>query len=136
VPTYWAYSPVLKRRIDRTPAVYGIEGEEKRFIYRAPFMQELSIKVGGVNDNTAWPFNLKKQYDKCGDSAFTSIKPSRMALVEKNVESVVEQVSGLTPLFFCLTAMVSVLFINLVDQQFAQNRPLSDIIAKLIINKL
>jgi hypothetical protein len=139
IPTYWSYNPRLRRKIDRTPAVYGTAGEESRLFSRTPLMQELAVKVYNVEKNSAalWPFNLKAPYAKCRDNNFVSLKPSRAAVVERNVESVVEPIDGLTPLFFCSYGDGRCLIsLSWLDGNFTQNRPLSGIISNLVINQL
>jgi len=139
VPTYWAYNPRLKRIIDRTPAVYDTAGKESRYFNRTPLMEELAVRVGNVERNSAdlWSFTLKAPYAKCSDNNFVSLKPSRAAVVERNVESVVEPIDGMTPLFFCSYGDGRCLIsLSWLSDNFAQNRPLATIISNLVVDQL
>lgn len=143
VPTYYAYNPRLKRMLDRTPAVYCASGEEPRFFKRTPLMQELGLTVVSVDLEAVpptWPVQIDPQYSDLA-SGGTNLLASRAVLVEGNVEPVILPVSvgkvEMTPLFFCDygdgRCLISLSFLN---GPFSQNRFLSTIIARLLVNQL
>jgi hypothetical protein len=139
VPTYYAYNPRLKRELDRTPAVYCASGEGPRFFTRTPLMQELGLRVANVEVSSGqptWPVQIDPQYGDC-TASITNIRPSRAVLVEGNVDPVILPVDNMTPLFFCNygdgRCLISLSFL---DGVYGHNRPLSTIIARLIVNQL
>jgi len=92
--------------LDRTPAVYGVSGEEVRFFNRVPLMQELALRVQNVEPlgPPIWPFQMLDRYSALG-ADMTNLLASRAAFIEGNVESVTQPIKvgdqNLTPLFFC-----------------------------------
>lgn len=142
IPTYWAYNPHLKRMLDRTPAVYGISGEEVRFFNRVYLMQELALRVQNIEQlqPPILPFQMLERYSSLGVD-ITNLLASRAAFIEGNVESVVQPIrvgdQDMTPLFFCNygdgRCLISLSFLN---DAFSQNRPLKTVIAKLVVDQL
>lgn len=142
IPTYWAYNPRLKRILDRTPAVYGVAGEEVRFFNRVPLMQDLALRVQNIEQlqPQILPFQMLEKYSTLGND-MTNLMVSRAAFIEGNVESVVQPIrvgnQDMTPLFFCNygdgRCLVSLSFLN---DTFSQNRPLKTVIAKLVVDQL
>jgi hypothetical protein len=142
IPTYWAYNPRLKRKLDRTPAVYGVAGEEARFFRRVPLMEELALRVRNVERPVPpeWPVQMAQKYHDYGTD-MTTLLASRAAIVEGNVEPVIAPITvgthSMTPLFFCNygdgRCLISLSFLN---GAFRQNRPLKMIIARLIVGEL
>lgn len=141
IPTYWAYNPRLERMLDRTPAVYGISGEEVRFFHSVPLMQELALRVLNIEQlQRPLPFQMLERYSTLGVD-MTSLLLSRAACVEGNVESVIQPIrvadQDVTPLFFCNygdgRCLISLSFLN---DAFSQNRPLKTVIAKLVVDQL
>lgn len=140
IPTYWAYNPRLKRILDRTPAIYGVSGEEVRFFNRVPLMQELAVRVHNIEGSGALPFQMLDKYNALGVN-MTTFLASRAAFIEGNVESVVQPIKindqDMTPLFFCNygdgRCLISLSFLK---DAFSQNRPLRTVMAKLVVNQL
>lgn len=142
IPTYWTYNPRLKRMLDRTPAVYGVAGEEVRFFNRVPLMQDLALRVQNIEQLQPQmvPFQMLEKYSALGND-LVKLMVSRAVFIEGNVESVVEPIrvgnQDMTPLFFCNygdgRCLISLSFLN---DAFSQNRPLKTIIAKLIVDQL
>ncbi|MDO9558746.1 MAG: hypothetical protein Q7I89_03575 [Syntrophales bacterium] len=140
IPTYWAYNPWLKRSLDRTPAVYGVAGEEVRYFQQVPLMKELALRVNNVESlgPPVWAVQIDNRYISC-DNIMSSLLASRAVFVEGNVDSVIVpiKVNGrdMTPLFFCSygdgRCLISLSFLT---DQFKQNRPLKTIISKLIVD--
>jgi fumarate reductase subunit D len=106
IPTYWAYNPRLKRMLDRTPAVYGVAGEEVRFFQCVPLMQELALRVRNIESlgPPVWPMQMIERYSDFGMD-MTDVLASRAVIVEGNVESVILPIKvgddNMTPLLFC-----------------------------------
>lgn len=142
IPTYWAYNPRLNRILDRTPAVYGISGEEVRFFNRAPLMQELALRIQNIEQlqPPILPFQMLERYSNLNPD-ITNLLPSRAVIIEGNVESVIQPIrireQDMTPLFFCNygdgRCLISLSFLN---DSFIQNRPLKSVIAQLVIDQL
>ncbi len=142
IPTYWAYNPRLNRMLDRTPAVYGVSGEEVRFFNRVPLMQDLALRVQNVEQSEPQivSFQMHEKYSSLGND-MSNLMISRAAFIEGNVESVVQPISvgnqDMTPLFFCNygdgRCLISLSFLN---DNYSQNRPLKTIIARLIVDQL
>ena len=45
LPTYFAFNPLLRRSIDRTPVVYTSLGQPQRFFSRIPLLEELAVQT-------------------------------------------------------------------------------------------
>jgi len=143
IPTYWAYNPNLKRILDRTPAVYGVAGEEVRYFSRAPLMEELSLRTFNVERHDGppeWPVQLTPEFNNF-NLHINTILASRAVLVDGNVEPVIEptKTNGavMTPLFFCNYGNGRCLFsLSFLNDAFISNRPLKSIISSLIVNQI
>lgn len=140
IPTYWAYNPLLKRILDRTPAIYGGSGEEVRFFNCVPLMQEFAVRVHNIERSGAFPFQMLDKYNGLGADMSTFLA-SRAAFIEGNIESVIQPIKvdnqDMTPLFFCNygdgRCLVSLSFLK---DGFSQNKPLKTVIAKLVVDQL
>ena len=141
IPTYWAYNPALRRSIDRTPAVYGVDGTELRFFQRVPLMEELSVRV--LNCQGPQPpsvtLGLRPEYSSCSSNPI-SLLMTRAAYVEGNVDSVVQPVQlndrPVTPLFFCTygNGRAHCYRSFLTGNYVSANRPLIQLVANLVLH--
>lgn len=113
VPGYWAYNPLLKRRLDATPPIYGI-GETPggeislkpiRPFELTPFMEKLGLQV--INAESTELFGWKAEFKEKISEAIKGIKEikiHRAVVVERNVDPIMEPKRfgerNVTPLFF------------------------------------
>lgn len=141
IPTYWAYNPNLKRKLDRTPAVYAPTGQELRFFQCVPLMQELALRVINIEQSepVIWQLKILDQYNTFNIDIINIIA-SRAVFIEGNVEPVTSPIHGnetITPLFFCNygdgRCLISLSFLN---DKFIQNLPLKEVISGLLIDQL
>lgn len=95
IPTYWAYSPLLKRRIDNTPPTdvpINMDGKlvviPLRPFGRTPLMKELGLQ--GIN--TEGIGKVEQRLDSIVPSELGAFKASRVVLMESNVESCIPPV--------------------------------------------
>ena len=142
IPTYWAYNPNLKHILDRTPAVYGVAGEEVRFFNRAPLMEELALRIFNVEHNgpPEWPAQMTPEFNNF-NLHINTILASRAVLVDGNVEPVIDPITdkgvAMTPLFFCNYGDGRCLFsLSFLNDAFISNRPLKSTISNLVINQI
>jgi hypothetical protein len=92
VPTYWAYSPLLGRRVDNTPSteIPLVRGDKTvilpyRSFFRTPLVSELGLKAFNVEKT-----NIEQNLDSILDSPEPiAVRASRVVGVEYNVESCV-----------------------------------------------
>jgi hypothetical protein len=135
-------NPWLKRILDRTPAVYGVAGEEVRYFQQVPLMKELALRVNNVESlgPPVWRVQFDKRYGIC-EGIMSSLLASRAVFVEGNVDSVIVPIKvdgrDMTPLFFCSygdgRCLISLSFLK---DKFNQNRPLKTIISMLITDHI
>jgi len=142
VPTYWAYNPHIGRKLDRTPPVYGVRGEEVRYFKLTPLMQELGLRVLNVEqpNSTAWQVRMSPKYRQYSDKIIKLV-PSRAVVVEGNVEPIIapreENGHLLTPLFLCSYGNGRCLIsLSFLDNKFRSNGFLKDIICMATIDEL
>ncbi|MCD4650238.1 MAG: hypothetical protein K8S56_00400 [Candidatus Cloacimonetes bacterium] len=113
IPTYWAYEPTVNRLVDRTPAVYDVNGRVSRLFSRTPLLEELSLSAMNVGKQEAIQIKLNNRYNDFGKSEL-SLRVSRCVTIEKHIESVTTPIIftqtlsnekkiniEITPLFFC-----------------------------------
>lgn len=115
LPSYWAYSLLLKRRLNTTPPIYDIHelagGEvykPVRLFDRNPLMEKLSLRILNTQRTsgfTNWKVKFEKRFNGSSEIA-DDICVDRVVIVERNVDAVmtprrndIENIS-LTPLFF------------------------------------
>ncbi len=140
IPTYFAYNPALHRSIDRTPAVYAVDGREVRFFQRVPLMEELSVRVLNCEAPqlplvTLFP---QPEYSSCLSNPI-NILMTRAAYVEGNVDSVVQPLQlnnrSVTPLFFCSYGNGRVLCsLSFLTGKYPANHHLIQLVANLVIH--
>lgn len=110
IPTYWAYEPTVNRLVDRTPAVYDVNGRVSRLFSRTPLLEELSLSAMNVG-NQYIQIKLNNRYNDFEKNEL-SLMVSRCVTIEKHIESVTKPILipisedkkinlETTPLFFC-----------------------------------
>lgn len=105
IPTYWSFNPLINRLVDRTPAVYDIDGRVSRHFERTPLLEELALSAFMLGDQNENKFKLDDRYSGYGEKEI-SLRLSRCVKIESHIESVtlpIKLQSNLefTPLFFC-----------------------------------
>ena len=147
IPGYWAYNPLLKRRLDATRPIYsiGITPEGKEF-YRAirlfeltPFMERLGLRVFNTEKDdklSKWDVSLKGKFNKEKQN-IGEIRVHRVVVVERNVETIIEPKDEKTPIFIVNYGegvfLISLVFFN---KEYPQNYKIKEMLAKIIIDLL
>jgi len=150
VPGFWAYSPLLRRKVHATPPVYAVDRIDNKGIRMigvrsfqcTPFSVRLGLWVVGSDPPWCWNIELEEPY-KSIDKGKLKMLIDR-AVVEKHdgevtVETIVkttsEDVNGsnlpLTPLFFGNYGEGRFL-ISLICQSECQNRKMKEILVGLV----
>ena len=95
IPTYWAFSPLLNRKIDNTPSTDipinrdgNIEVIPFRPFGRTPLMRELGLE--GINTENG---KIQQRFDSIWPSEHSTFNAARAVFIEKNVESCVPVVT-------------------------------------------
>jgi len=95
IPTYWAYSPLLKRRIDNTPSIDIPINRDGNIVVipfrpfgRTPLMRELGLE--GVNTETIG--KIHQRLDSIMPSPQSVFTASRVVMLESNVETCIPSV--------------------------------------------
>ncbi len=141
---YWAYDPLLKRRLDTTPTVYGVDKRDgqllfipARFFERTPFMEKLGLRVSPVN-NELWDVTFAGEFSSLATN-MSQVKVFRATAVEKNVVHIMEpKRENLTPLFKVMYGEGDFLLSQLSLDEGANSAVkgvLANIIVKLIQEK-
>ena len=150
VPGFWAYSPLLRRKVHATPPVYAVDRIDNKGIrvigvrsfQNTPFGVRLGLWVEGKEPPWCWNIEFEEPY-KFVDKGKLKMLIDR-AVVEKHggevtVETIVkttsEVVNGsnlpLTPLFFANYGQGRFL-ISLICQSESQNRKMKEILVGLV----
>lgn len=110
IPGYWAYNPLLKRRLDATPQIYGTVEDQlgriafvpARLFELTPFMERLGLRVLNTENYSF----LSKWSIENGPviNNQLEINVDRAAVVEKNVVPIIKpqkfNSSNVTPIFY------------------------------------
>lgn len=110
IPGYWAYNPLLKRKLDATPQIYGTTQDRSgriafvpaRLFELTPFVERLGLRVlntAGYCFSPRWSFE-----NKSGINKELEINIDRAVVVEKNVVPIIKpqkfNSSNVTPIFY------------------------------------
>jgi hypothetical protein len=104
IPGYWAYNSTLERRLDATPQIYGTytsSDNRVNFIPARPFeltplMKELGLRVYNTEAEQFksifnWGrFEFERKFKEFIGSEISEFRVHRVAVVEKNVESIIK----------------------------------------------
>lgn len=82
LPTYFAYNPLLRRNIDRTPAMHASSGSPLRFFARIPLLEE--VAVSAWNCEHLGPPEMSCRLD----SKFASCGPPLVRIIATRVADV------------------------------------------------
>jgi len=148
VPGYWAYNLLLKRRLDATPPIYGIDKTPNgkiliipvRPFELTPFMEKLGLRVLNIENTNfcRWNVEFEDKFNRIMED-IDEIKVHRVVILERNVEAIIkpkklEQIGETTPLFFVNYGdgkfLISLVFF---DKGYPQNSKMKEILAKIII---
>lgn len=148
VPGYWAYNPLLKRRLDATPPIYNIiyntsNGKTLIGLVRpfelTPFMEKLGLRVLNIEktEHCKWDVEFEDKFNRTIED-INEVEVHRVVILERNVEAIIkpkpEQRGGITPLFFVKYGdgkfLISLVFF---DRKYPQNDKMKVILAKIII---
>ncbi|MDD2679383.1 MAG: hypothetical protein PHO03_01075 [Candidatus Omnitrophica bacterium] len=147
IPGYWAYNPLLKRRLDATPQIYGTVMDKfghitfvpARLFELTPFMEKLGLRVRNSenqNNFSDWSFDSKFSI-----SEQLKISVDRVAIVEKNVEPIIkpQKINNIevTPIFYSKYGdgkfLISLIWFG---QLRNVNKPVVDLLIKIITKEL
>jgi hypothetical protein len=148
IPGYWAYNPLLRRRLEITPTIYGINQRPDggmaiipvKPFELTPFMERLGLRV--LNTERVPIFNWNTEWVSRPDKTSESMKETRVhraVVVEKNVEPIIKPkgekgLGSLTPFFFVNYGegkfLISLLFI---DKSFPENTGMKKVLIEMIL---
>lgn len=147
IPGYWAYNPLLKRRLDATPQIYGTVQDKSgkiafvpaRLFELTPFMERLGLRV---LNTTSYSFSSSWSLEnKSGINKQLAINADRAVVEEKNVVPIIKsQVFNgfkVTPIFYTkygdgkfLTSLIW------FDSSRKLNDSVRDLLIELIIEEI
>lgn len=147
IPGYWAYNQLLKRKLDATRPLYGIERTPEgrisiipvRPFELTPFMEKLGLRVINAEGTEFFNWNAEVEGKFKGlMKGIAEIKVHRAVICEKNVQQIIKHRSNgqlaLTPLFFAPYGGGNFLIsLVVLDQQYPQNRIMKELLAKIIV---
>ena len=164
IPGYWAYNPLLKRRVEAVPPVWDIVTEDNRIGLRelrpftmVPWMQRLGLRA--LNIEGSWSRGLSLGLEAESQDA-VGFKVGRMDLhraakLEENVQPVIGHLSNesgqmirlpgpsgesvsLTPMFFANYGdgdfLISLVFISAQEER--AKHELKEILAACILSRV
>jgi len=146
IPGYWVYNQLLKRKLDATRPLYGIERTSEgisiipvRPFELTPFMEKLRLRV--INAESTEFFNWNAEMEGKFEGlmkGIAEIKVHRAVICERNVQEIIKHRSNgqlaLTPLFFAPYGDGNVLIsLVVLEQQYPQNRIMKELLAKIIV---
>lgn len=144
IPGYWAYNKILKRRLDATPAIYGIDRTKEggiaitpvRPFMLTPFMEKLGLQVYNteIGELHIWNVEFEEEFDDCVRIGEMTVH--RVAVVEKNVIPVIKPRELMpnvdaTPLFLVNYGEGSFI-ISLVFESSDNNQKIKELIANVL----
>lgn len=153
IPGYYAYNPLLRRRLDATPPVYGIQQTDGKIqiipirpFEQTPLMNRLGLRVlnvAGERDATPveWELEFDGTWAELGCAHADKVGVHRAVVVERNVKPIIKAKDGLvekpvTPLFFVEYGEGEFL-ISLVFQSYGEaNQMKNSDMKRLLVNLL
>jgi hypothetical protein len=147
IPGYWAYNPLLKRRLDATPPIYGIDRAPDgrisiipvRPFELTPFMEKLGLRVLNTENTELckWIVEFEDEFDRITEDT-GEIEVHRVVVVERNVQAIMKpkviSQRDVTPLFFVNygdgKVLISLVFL---DREYPRNDEMKEILAKVVI---
>jgi len=149
IPGYYAYNSSLKRRLDTTPPIYGIDMRSSdkislipvRPFELTPFMEKLGLRILNIEKNTDpcdWNVEFEDNFNRIMED-IDDIKVHRVVILERNVEAIIKPkkpgTDETTPLFFLNYGdgkfLISLVFFD--NKKYPQNVKIKEILAKIII---
>ena len=148
IPGYWAYNLLLKRRLDATASIYGVDKTPNgkisitriRPFELTPFMEKLGLRVLNTENSplTNWKVEFEDKFKRITEDV-DEIKVDRATVVERNVKPIIKsKVDGqtaLTPLFLEGYGngefLISQIFFD--NKSRPQNSRMKEILTKILI---
>jgi len=148
IPGYWAYNLLLKRRLDATTPIYGVDKTPNgkisitriRPFELTPFMEKLGLRVLNTENSplTNWKVEFEDRFKRIAEDV-DEIKVDRATVVERNVKPIikpkVDGQTGLTPLFLAGYGngefLISQIFFD--NKSRPQNNKMKGILTKILI---
>ncbi len=151
IPTYWAYNPEIRRKVDTTPSVFeaiptqaGTQMQQIRPFALTPLAKTLGLQILKLDKGIAQDLR-----GILGPNIRTQIISKRATIVESNVESGIqpksltfndEKIGEMSALFFVKYGegyfLMSLIWITDPEHDDHAKESLKKAISKLIINKL
>jgi len=154
IPGYFAYNPLLRRRLDATPPIYGINitgGKISVHPIRpfelTPFMEKLGLQVLNIEGELL--FNWDMEFEEEFNSIVNKIKDDkeinahRAVVCERNVEAIIKpkMLNGtrVTPLFFVNYGngkfLISLVWLDNSPKNTKIKKVLAEMVIKLVREK-
>jgi hypothetical protein len=148
IPGYWAYNLLLKRRLDATTPIYGVDKAPNgqisitriRPFELTPFMEKLGLRVLNIENSplTNWKVEFEDRFKRIAGHV-DEIKVDRATVVERNVKPIIKpKVDGetaLTPFFLGAYGngefLISQIFFD--NKTRPQNNKMKELVAKVVI---
>lgn len=145
VPGYFAYNPLLRRRLDATPPIYGIniaDGQISvlpvRPFEHTPFMKELGLQVLNTEQSSShfrWKGEFEEEFKEIVQEIM-EINVHRAVVVERNVVPILKpqmlNEKRITPFFF-VTHGDGMFLISLVWLENTINAKMKKVLANKVI---
>jgi len=146
IPCYYAYNPLLKKRLETAKPIYDITPDGKVLRVNpfelAPLMEKLGLRVLAVErtELSKWDAEFEEKF-RAIMGKVGKIEVHRVAIVEENVEPIIKprEVTFLgsrekcTPLFFVNYGdgkfLISLIFLNATDN----SKKMKEVLSKMII---
>lgn len=147
VPGYWAYNPFLKRRLNATPAIYGISKilggifptKEMPFEL-TPFMEKLGLRILNLQygELCKWDVEIENIFGSLKEN-IDHITAYRAAIVERNIQPIIRpkkfsQNEEMTP-FFTVSYGEGKFLMLLLDMEkgIPENMKMKKFLVKILI---
>lgn len=163
IPGYWAYHPLLNRKLETPSPIYDINRTSGGKISiipvkpfeLTPFMEKLGLKVFGIetqenkkNESFIEPLNWDVEFIDTKNKIIEKLdelKVHRVVIVERNVEPIIKpkriEQKDMTPFFFVRYGdegkfLISLVFENYHINSYHPNRKMKEVLADIIIKNI
>ena len=154
IPCYYAYNPLLKRRLDTTPQIYGVTTHNSsvssasvRPFELTPLMEKLGLRVRNLENVISAPWGVEfedKFKEIIADIKVSGIDVHRGVVCEKNIKPIIKCKEYMnykvTPLFLAEYGngkfLISLVFENIPtasNSKHPENRMMKETLADVII---
>lgn len=149
IPGYYAYNLLLRRRLDATPPIYGIDRTPNgriqiipvRPFELTPFMEKLGLRVLNIERTPLfnWNVEFEEKFNSIVNKIWEDkhhINVHRAVVVERNIEAIIKPKKlnneHVTPFFFVNYGNGKFL-ISLVWLDYPQNTKIKKALAEMVI---